>query len=240
MIFHCCVGVCHGNHFESVIIKLFACAVQKRKIHHAVNDCPALLLAAVPCAYKSAVIIKSAHKKACGKQKPVSLFFIACQSVIIPGGYIPHKPHIVIQRIIFGKSSVEHIHCIVCGFQILLLARCVIHQNHQRRPKAVCPPCRVKLNSVIMYSVLCTVRNFVKGFHRCHGKLPVKLFPNGLYPFSVVFVYFNFVQARQPPQAQLYMPNFCDRCLRSSRPHIFRLNFLPNQESLRARFLPFV
>ena len=101
------VRMCHCNPLESGIADLAGSPVQKRKIHHTVDNRPALCKIHIPCPDKSSVNIITGGQR--GRHKKVDVFGagISGQPRMSAVYDVRHKSDIVIQIFIFFKAAID-------------------------------------------------------------------------------------------------------------------------------------
>ena len=188
------VRVGRGDLQISGIFDLLIGPVQKRKVHHAVDDRPAGLLAVapvIPGADEMSRRIETPRHIVRSQPRPVVGALISRQPVIDHRGGKPAEAAVVIHSLMIHETLIQLVLQLLCRFPVQLLSRGMIELPENAAPEAVRPPGGILFAHVVENPVFRRIGDLMTvPFHcRIHLRADPVIYP--LQPFLFLDVYSN-------------------------------------------------
>ena len=140
--------------FKTGILTLLAHPVQKRQIHHAVNNHPADVIVPVPGTDKIPQRVEPCRQHIGRILSAFTGFGISGQAVIRNGGMKPHKSHVMIQPPDVCKGCVHFCLHPFRGQTVFLFSRSMVHLPHHTGPEAIGPPEHILLGIILFIAAV--------------------------------------------------------------------------------------
>ena len=201
------MGSCHmavAHHFGLPLRP-----VQKRNVHHAVDDGKALTRNAlpnlVPSLNKTACAVEACHQSVSRTQRHLAAVFIAGDLIVQAIGDVPHEAHIVIHLHGVQQRRLQKLHGALCKAQIGFVAGGIVHQQQHGVVEAVRPPIPTLFGHVDVLAVF--IQHVGQhGLFIYRTQLFIQLCPGGLRPLLL----FRFEVHSIPPKVLcLYHSRCC-------------------------------